>query len=285
MARGKSLKIYLMDGTANGRWECTLAGRTTKAFKIPRKRYKDCSDLDELKKPAVYLLFGEDDDFGHAVYVGETEDAYVRLGNHVDNKDFWTEVIIFISQDDHFNKAHVKYLESRLYEIAKDADRYTLNNGTVPKPASIAVDERDEMEDFIDNVKIMTTALGHKVFEPVLREKTDGEAADDAEYYYLKSGNADATMVRTEEGYVVLKGSTIRLGHDTKSTPAGMIKRRDRLIADGTIADGIFTKNYLFASPSAASDLITARSTSGPRTWKNKSGVTLGEVLSQEENK
>lgn len=32
MARGKSLKIFMMDGDAAGRWVCTLAGRTTKAW-------------------------------------------------------------------------------------------------------------------------------------------------------------------------------------------------------------------------------------------------------------
>ena len=36
MARGMSIKIFMMDGEVTGRWICTLAGRTTKAYKIPR---------------------------------------------------------------------------------------------------------------------------------------------------------------------------------------------------------------------------------------------------------
>lgn len=32
MARGKSLKIFMMDGDVAGRWICTLAGRITKAY-------------------------------------------------------------------------------------------------------------------------------------------------------------------------------------------------------------------------------------------------------------
>lgn len=58
MARGKSLKIFMMDGSAAGRWVCTLAGRTTKAYRIPRALLKKCSDIDELKRPAAYLLLG-----------------------------------------------------------------------------------------------------------------------------------------------------------------------------------------------------------------------------------
>lgn len=73
MARGKSLKIFMMDGDATGRWVCTLAGRTTKAYRIPRALYKKCNSIEELKKPAVYLLFGEENDNGRpVVYIGET---------------------------------------------------------------------------------------------------------------------------------------------------------------------------------------------------------------------
>ena len=37
----------------------------------------------------------------------------------------------------------------------------------------------------------------------------------------------------------------------------------------------IFTKDYVFNSPSAASDIILGNSTSG---WKNKNGKTLEEI-------
>ena len=105
MARGKSLKIFMMDGNVVGRWICTLAGRTTKAYRIPRALYKKCEDIDVLKRPAVYLLFGDEDDSGRpVVYVGETEDAYTRLKDHEDKKDYWSEAVVFVSQDDHFNK-------------------------------------------------------------------------------------------------------------------------------------------------------------------------------------
>ena len=83
MKRGQSLKIYLMDGDATGKWSCVLSGKTTKAFKVPRTHYKSCVDIAELRGTAVYLLFGEDVDTDRpVVYVGETEDAYKRLDEH-----------------------------------------------------------------------------------------------------------------------------------------------------------------------------------------------------------
>lgn len=283
MDRGRSLKIFMMDGDVTGRWVCTLAGRTTKAYRIPRSLYKKCSDIEELKKPAVYLLFGDEDDKGRpVVYVGETEDAFTRLKDHEDKKDYWNEAVVFVSQDDHFNKAHVKYLEGRLYEIAMQVDRYTVMNSQKPASASIAVDEQAEMEDFIDNVTVLTFGMGHKIFEPLVKNNTDGDLSS-KQIFYIKTKNnsVDAKMIRTIEGYVVLKGSKIRES-DTKSTPSWAKKKRAQLISEGTIKDSVFTRDELFASPSSASDLVTGNSTSGNKMWKTENGVSLGEIIEKE---
>ena len=190
MARGKSLKIFMMDGDAAGRWVCTLAGRTTKAYRIPRALQKKCCDIDELKRPAVYLLFGDEDDTGRpVVYIGETEDAYTRLKDHEDKKDYWSEAVVFVSQDDHFNKAHVKYLEGRLYEIANQVDRYTVMNTQKPTSASIAIDEQAEMEDFIDNVSVLTYGMGHKVFEPLIKKEGTSEDLSDKQVFAIRTKN------------------------------------------------------------------------------------------------
>lgn len=58
MARGKSLKIFMMDGDVAGRWICTLAGRITKAYRIPRALYKKCSYINELKDPQFTCCLG-----------------------------------------------------------------------------------------------------------------------------------------------------------------------------------------------------------------------------------
>ena len=285
MARGKSLKIFMMDGDVAGRWICTLAGRITKAYRIPRALYKKCSYINELKRPAVYLLFGDEDDSGRpVVYIGETEDAYTRLKDHEDKKDYWSEAIVFVSQDDHFNKAHVKYLEGRLYDIAIQVDRYTVMNTQKPTSAAIAIDEQAEMEDFIDNITVLTFGMGHKVFEPLIKKDMGSDDLTKKQVFYIKTknGSVNAKMIRTVEGYVVLKGSKIRES-DTKSTPSWAKKKRKQLISEGTIKNGVFLRNELFSSSSGASDVVTGNSTSGKKMWKTETGITLGEIIEQEE--
>jgi hypothetical protein len=40
--RGKSINLFLMDGTPNGRIKCTLANWTGVAYKIPRTELDKC---------------------------------------------------------------------------------------------------------------------------------------------------------------------------------------------------------------------------------------------------
>jgi hypothetical protein len=40
----------------------------------------------------------------------------------------------------------------------------------------------------------------------------------------------------------------------------------------------VFTENYIFSSPSSASDIILARSSNGWTEWKNTAGKTLNEI-------
>jgi hypothetical protein len=120
---GKTIKLFLMDSDPDGRIICELSNWTGKAYRIPRGKVKDCSDREDLKSTAVYLLFGKAETSTDKanVYIGEAENVYTRLVSHISEKEFWNEAVVFISKDENLNKAHIKYLESRLFEIASIA--------------------------------------------------------------------------------------------------------------------------------------------------------------------
>src|SRR5260370_36722906 len=80
-------------------------------------------------------------------------------------KDFWHETIVFISKDENLNKAHIKYLENRLHDIAKSANRYKIENTNIPTQSSISESDTAEMEEYLENIKLLVNTLGHKVFE------------------------------------------------------------------------------------------------------------------------
>lgn len=286
MKHGKSLKIFLLDGLSTGIWTCELSNWTGKAYKIPRTQYKKCLERPELRSPSVYLLFGYDNETGNPiVYIGETEDPVKRLGEHIQDikKEYWNEAIVFFSKDDYLNKAHIKYLESRLYQIASEVKRYLVMNSQPPKKSAISEAEVAEMEEFIDNIKIIVPALGHKVFEtlvPISVSDVNVNNGDtQPEYLYIKNKNGIfAKGFQSSEGFVVCKGSNIKEQISEKSLNKNIIKLREQYLQEGSIIDYVFVIDALFTSPSAASDFILGNSTSGPTMWKNSDGVTLKEL-------
>lgn len=147
MPIGKSISLFLIDGATDGVVACELFNWTGKGYKIPRSRLKELSDREDLKRAGVYFLVGRDDKDSEAAYIGEAEEVYKRLLQHQD-KDFWTETLVFISKDENLNKAHIKYLEYALYKSAVEAARYHLLNSTTPSQPAISEAERAVMMEF-----------------------------------------------------------------------------------------------------------------------------------------
>ena len=279
---GKTIKLFLIDGEPNGRMTCELSNWTGKAYKIPRIKVKDCTDREDLLSPGIYLLFGKDEIEKDIVYIGEAETVLKRLSQHLNQKDFWNEAITFISKDENLNKAHIKYLENRLYEIAKSVNRYKIENNTIPTQSSISEADKAEMEEFIDNIKILVNTLGHKVFEE--KRKIKSKQQQDQEIFVIKATRgADASGESTTDGFLVHKESKVA-NSTVPSMTSNFIKLRDELILKGNIIDknGIleFSEDCLFSSPSTAAVIVMGRNANGLTEWKLKSGVTLKEFES-----
>lgn len=274
---GKVIKLFLFDGNPNGRWRCELSNWTGIAYKIPRNMIKESENRTELSSPGVYFLFGYDENNDKPlIYIGEAEDIIKRLKQHLDKKDFWNEVILFISKDSNLNKAHIKYLEYEFYRIAKNSRRYSIDNSNIPTKSSISESEQAELEEFIYNAKILVNALGHKVFENYSSSETG--SSDDV--FYISAGIGKATGKPTSDGFVLLKGSHIHQ-NSAESLSNGIKKKVIASRKNGEIQDNILTVDKLFSSSSAAAQFAVGYSISGPGQWKNKNGTTLKSYETQ----
>lgn len=277
MKFGKTIKIFLIDGEPNGRMSCELSNWSGKAYKIPRIKIKDCSDRDDLKSTGVYLLFGKDDAGKDQVYIGEAESILKRLNQQLTQKDFWNEAIVFISKDENLNKAHIKYLENRLHNIANSANRYTVDNSIIPTQSSISESDRAEMEEFIEYIKMLVNTLGHKVFE----EKREFKPKQKQETFFIKAARgADGQGQPTSDGFVVFKNSKAAATIVNSMTP-NFITYRQKLIDEGVLVNKgeyfEFSDDYIFSSPSTAAVMVMGRNANGLTEWKNKDGKTLKE--------
>ncbi|RLC29132.1 GIY-YIG nuclease family protein [Candidatus Woesebacteria bacterium] len=277
MPIGKLISIFLVDGIPDGRLVGEISNWTGKAFKIPRKLLKESAKRDELSKAGVYFLFGksEENPDEYAVYIGEAEEAYKRLAQQ-QKLEFWSEAVIFISKDENLNKAHVKYLESKLYDIAKAAKRYTITNASTPTCPVISESEQAVMAEFISNLRVLINTLGYKVLEP-LADVTERQR----DLYFIKAARgANGKAVATNEGIVVIKGSEIATS-TVPSMTSSFINLRQKMIEQGVIKKNngklIFTKDFLFSSPSTAATIVLGRNANGRIEWKDKKGKTLKE--------
>ncbi|MFD2516426.1 GIY-YIG nuclease family protein [Salinimicrobium flavum] len=281
---GKTIKIFLVDGEPNGRMTCELSNWTGKALKIPRKKIKESSDRPELENTGIYILFGKSDksENKELAYIGEAEGIYRRLNEHLSKKDFWNEALIFVSKDENLNKAHIKYLESRLHEIAVKVNRYDLENGNVPPRSTISESDKAEMEEYLENIKLLVNALGYKIFEELRKHQTFEEEVRNT-FYINAARGANSKGQLTNEGFVVLKDSEIA-NSLTNSFPENWIKMRQSLIDDRIIVEVngklVFREDYLFSSPSAAAAIVMGRSANGLTEWKHKDGRILKTVES-----
>lgn len=279
MAYGKSIELFLANGTADSLITAELSNWNGKAIKIPRIEISDCK-RDDIKGAGVYFLFCKEEDDSDSVYIGESETIQERLNQHIRDynadkeKFYWTTAVIFLGRD--LNKALIRYLEDRFVQIARDCKRYKVLTKNTYGKTVMKESQTAAMEEFIDNVRILINALGYKVLEPTVH--SDPNSTVDDETLFLNLGNASGKGMVTTEGFVLFAGAVLNEKTSEKSLSKGAATLRKKHLASNKVKDFMTTEDILFSSSSAAADFVTGYSVSGPATWKNAAGVTLKEL-------
>lgn len=290
MDKGKTIRIYLTDGTVAGIRHAELINWTGQAISCPRNHLSSLANWPESTRPGVYFLFGLDDETAQpTVYIGEAENVYVRLQQHIKKeKNFWKEAIFFTNKDENLTKGHIKYLESRLVDIAKIAERYLVLNSNTPTCSSLPMSDKAAMEEFIRNQLVLLGSLGHRVLEPLADFETkpvvsNAAIATNPNLFYIHTKNEKnlATAQRTDEGMVILANSRALI----ETYPSLSNRQKDLridFVAKGLLhQEGdyyIFTKDLLFASPSQSASLVLGYSVNGREVWVNIDGKSLKRV-------
>lgn len=290
MNNGKNFNLFLMDGDVTGRIKCTLSNWTGLAYKIPRSYLDKCKDRQDLKQSGVYFLFGKNRNDEDEVYIGQAgirkngEGVLFRVAEHLKDEDYFSDVIMLTTQNDSFGPTEISYLENRFTNMAIDTDRFHVRNGNDPNPGNVTEEKESELEDFVEYSKMVLGVLGYKVFVPLISKDicTENQGISDGLLYLnrkTKKSNKDilAQCKRTDEGFVVLKGSMIET-IDSNSLPKTIKNLRDKCKENKEIIDGRLSKNYLFNSPSYAAMFVLGMSRNGRIDWKTKEGKTLKKI-------
>jgi hypothetical protein len=278
---GKSIRIFLTDGNVSGLQIAEIGQWTGKAVVFQRAKLAQLAKRDEARKTGVYVLMGPDPDrIGtDRVYIGEADTLYDRLRSHDSGpnaKDFWTRGCLFSSADENLNKAHARYLESRLIQMAAEGRRVILENATRPDPPRISEVERSDMEQFLLQARVLLPVLGFTFAQPApARVQVDRQDDDDMPVFEWSAAGASARGQEIGDEFVVSKGSTARVQGVDSWTSYKVL--RDQLVEDGLLVRHeedpnlyVFSDDVPFKSPSGAAAVVAGRNTNGRRAWKNR---------------
>jgi len=282
-----SLRIFVADGDPDGLRIVERSNWVGRSLVFPRAAWApSVAGLPELQQTGVYLLLGPREvGEGDRLYIGEGDPIKPRLATHQsgkDQKDFWTRAICFVSMGQALNKAHVQFLEANLIRLAKQAKRVPLDNATQPTEPTLSAADRADMQVFLEHMLGMLPVLGVHAFE-----QPPKAPAPSSPVLTCKGKGLVAHGYESTQGFVVKAGSQA-MGKFVPSMHKyfpGAVAWREELIALGVLAQQeehyVFTQDYVFNSPSAASDLVLGRSSNGRLDWKDAQGRAL-KVLQQD---
>lgn len=287
MPLGKSIRLFLVDGTPGGLVTAEIMNWTGHVLAGPRSDLAALLRREEAHRTGVYLLIGDDPDRlgGLQIYIGEGDDIGARLSSHSREKDFWQRCLIVTSKDTNLTKAHARYLEARLIDWAHSAQRSHVTNVTAPAPIALPEADVSDMESFLSQVEIVLPVLGLNVLRSAPRPASAvvANAAPSAVVPAFtlnqQKENLVARAMEIDGEFTVLAGSQAR---GTRVGSGSYDRLRDQLEADGTIevaaVPAIFTRDFVFASPSAAASVVTGRASNGRTAWvEAKTGLTYGD--------
>jgi predicted GIY-YIG superfamily endonuclease len=289
--RGRSIRIFLVDGSPTGLIIAEIVNWTGKAVLVPRSALPAFLKRKEAQNAGVYILSGQDPDdpFRLRVYVGESETVGKRLRQHDsdEQKDFFDRAIVFISKDENLTKAHARHLEVHLTKRMSDAGRTTPMHSNQPPGAALPEADVADMEYFLDQIEMVLPVLGLDVLRPIIAtsvtqvvvpsENIDEvvELASHSAQYTFQVG---ATLARAVEinGEFVVKVNSIGRDVDAPALQNTYRALREQLKADGSLKKAenqtlVFTRDVPFNSTSAAACVVYGASISGPANWINES--------------
>jgi hypothetical protein len=258
-----------------------LSNWTGKAVAGPRSEFDGVLGRDESRKSGVYFLTGTDAESGKpAMYVGEAEAIRDRIRAHLE-KDFWNQIVYFISKDENLTKAHVRYLEGKLIEQARVANRAVIMN-TQSSGARLPESDREDMDVFLDKVGQLLPVLGVELLVPAAAR---GGEQPEKKMLFCEIKGIQARGHLSPDGIVVLQGShaVLKERASTKKYPWAL-NMRERLKQEGALAAEsdhlVFTRDVEFSSPSAAAAVVHGGHANGLIAWKDRRGRTLKEIES-----
>ena len=271
--RPRTIQIFLPSGDPSG---IRIAEQTTsiiRLIEVPRSNMADFLKMPEAKQVGLYFLVSGDSK--DELYIGQSGDVGTRLMQHHKNeKKDWERALVLVSLTNNLTQTHVLYMESLSIEKARHCQRYELLNGNGGQKPHTPIPLKADCDEIHEIGSLLLATLGYPLFEPL----TEQTASATTQAFVCNRSGVQASGIYTNEGMVVLKGSSAPMTTERK-TKQRFFDKRDKLLDKGIIAIEkdrfVFQRDYLFQTPSGASMFLLLATSNGWKDWKTEQGVTL----------
>jgi hypothetical protein len=274
-----TIKIFLVHGDPKRLRTAEISNWTGKAVAGPRSEFEGVISRDEAEGSGIYFLTGSDPESGKpSIYVGEAECIRDRLKSHL-QKDFWNQAAFFVSKDENLTKAHIRHLEGKLIEQAREVSRALVVNNQ-SSGARLPESDRADLETFLEKVNQLLPVLGIELLVPTVAKP---EADLEVELLSCEIKGVKARGHLSPNGFVILSGSQAVLNErpSTHKYPWAL-NMRLKLKEEGCLAIAtdslVFTRDVEFTSPSAAAAVVHGGHANGLTAWKDSHGRTLKQI-------
>ncbi len=164
-----TIRIFVPDGDPEGLKLIDRMNWTGIGLAFPRIKWLEIRKRDQFKSAGVYILTGykgqEENDDLPMIYVGQADSVRNRIDSHDKNKDFWDHGIIFVSENNSLNRAHVTWLEYALVDRAIKAKRCILDNGNAPQEPTLTEAEKADTQSFLNEILQILPLVNLRAFE------------------------------------------------------------------------------------------------------------------------
>ncbi|RYB01451.1 GIY-YIG nuclease family protein [Lichenibacterium ramalinae] len=284
LSLGRTIQLYLVDGTPNGLILATLKGWTGSVLLARNSTLPNLLRRPEAARTGIYILYGPDpnDELMPRAYIGEAEEIASRLPDSTRKRAFWELVAIVTTSDESLTKGHVRYLEARLIQRARETARVTLDNTQLPDTERRYLPEADlaDMEYFLRNLEVVLPIVGMDLLKPrvtgprssAFSGSISSPVPEEPVFIIEHKSGARASAVELESEFVVLAGSTAVKG--AAYTSNSYTALRSSLIEKGALTSTQtdefyhFVQDVAFKSPSAAAAVVLDRNSNGRVEWR-----------------
>ena len=273
---GCSLELFFVDGRPDGMLTAEVFNLTGHVLRTPRTQLGQALSRPQAHHFGVYVLLGDQDGRPRA-YIGEAEKLSKLLKEHAGHKNWWDTAMLVRTAAVSLHKAHGKYLESRLVEIAKKLNFSGLENANIPPKNSLSEANISNMKSFLETLQIVLPAIS---VDPFIDKSAVGKPASTSDPGGLpvfelkkKKFNLHATAI--------LRQGELSVQSDERARSSWVGDTNQKIhhhklyaelshngILQSKADHAVFTKDYAFSSPSAAGAIVNGRSTTGRTEWK-----------------